>query len=50
MSFFLNLPDPEPALYERAEYSIRLAGKVSDKTIWDQNSGWNRLFHTLTIE
>jgi len=46
---FLNLPDPEPTLYDRPEYSIRLASKHEFETLWDSSTGWNRLFHTLII-
>jgi Domain of unknown function (DUF4832)/Domain of unknown function (DUF4874) len=41
---FLNLPDPEPLLYKRAVYSIRLA----NATIWDGVAGFNKL-GTLTV-
>jgi hypothetical protein len=43
---FLNLPDPQPSLYNRPEYSIRLA----NKNIWEAATGFNRLGHTLKID
>ncbi len=36
---YLNLPDPEPDLNTRPEYSIRLA----DKNMWDAQRGYNKL-------
>jgi hypothetical protein len=42
----LNLPDPQPSLANRADYSIRLA---NDK-IWEAESGFNRLLHTIQID
>ena len=36
---FLNLPDPETALNERPEYSIRLA----NKDMWNETTGYNKL-------
>ena len=41
----LNLPDPEPSLYGRPEYSIRLANQDT----WEADTGFNRLFHTLSV-
>jgi hypothetical protein len=41
---FLNLPDPEPSLYNNPMYSIRTA----NPNIWDA-SGYNKLNHTLVI-
>jgi hypothetical protein len=41
---FLNLPDPEPLLYKRAVYSIRLA----NTGIWDGVAGFNKL-GTLSV-
>jgi hypothetical protein len=43
---FLNLPDPQPTLYSRPEYSIRLA----NKNVWEAATGFNRLHHTLKID
>ena len=41
----LNLPAPEPALYGRPEYSIRLA----NNNVWEASSGYNSLLHTVTV-
>ena len=41
----LNLPDPEPSLYGRSEYSIRLANQDT----WEDSTEFNRLFHTLSV-
>jgi hypothetical protein len=41
----LVLPDPEPNLYTKAEYAIRLA----NKNTW-QATGVNDLLHTITID
>ncbi len=41
----LALPDPEPNLYARAEYAIRLA----NKNTW-QATGVNDLLHTITVD
>jgi hypothetical protein len=40
----LVLPDPEPTLYNRPEYAIRLA----NKNVWN-GTGVNDLFHTISI-
>lgn len=37
---FLHLPDPEPTLYGRKNYSIRLANEDT----WDYDKGYNKLF------
>jgi hypothetical protein len=42
---YLNLPDPEPALYRRPEYSIRLA----NKNVWDAETGYNKLLQQIGI-
>jgi hypothetical protein len=42
----LNLPDPQPSLASRPDYSIRLA---NDK-VWDAETGFNRLLHTIRID
>jgi Domain of unknown function (DUF4832)/Domain of unknown function (DUF4874) len=42
---FLNLPDPEPLLYNRADYSIRLA----NTNMWESTTGYNKLLATLTV-
>lgn len=41
----LNLADPETSLYDRPEYSIRLANIGT----WEANTGYNNLGHILTI-
>lgn len=47
---FLNLPDPFPSLYSRAAYSIRLANRYQGADVWDQQTGWNRLFAAVEIK
>jgi Domain of unknown function (DUF4832)/Domain of unknown function (DUF4874) len=42
---FLNLPDPEPLLYRRAAYSVRLANTGT----WESVTGYNKLLTTLTV-
>jgi hypothetical protein len=44
-SLSLALPDPEPALHDRPEYSIRLA----NSGLWDATSGANNLKSNITI-
>ncbi len=41
----LRMPDPEPALHERPEYSIRLA----NDGVWETSTGFNNLLHTVTV-
>jgi len=41
----LNLPDPEPQLRNRPEYSIRLASTNS----WEVETGYNKLNHTVAV-
>jgi hypothetical protein len=41
----LNLPDPEPALRPRPEYSVRLANVGT----WEPATGFNNLLATLTV-
>jgi hypothetical protein len=41
----LNLPDPEPALRPRPEYSVRLANAGT----WEPATGFNKLLATLTV-
>jgi len=41
----LRLPDPEPSLYWRTEYAIRLA----NHQVWEDDTGYNRLVHTITV-
>tara|TARA_R110002049_G_scaffold264918_1_gene441036 strand:+ start:9908 stop:11368 length:1461 start_codon:yes stop_codon:yes gene_type:complete len=47
---FLNLPDPEPTIYKRPEYAIRLASKINSKSIWDASTGWNLLSSDIKVE
>jgi hypothetical protein len=42
---FLKLPDPDPVLATRTEYSIQLA----NANMWEANTGYNNLNHTVTI-
>ena len=42
----LNLPDPEPKLRQRPEYSIRLA----NENIWEEKTGYNKLNHKVIVE
>ena len=44
-TLYLHLPDPYPTLYDRPEYSIRLA----NKDLWDAQTGYNTLA-VLNIE
>lgn len=47
----LNLPDPMPAIYDRPEYSIRLANLLpSGSDVWEPSTGYNKLGHTITID
>lgn len=41
----LNLPDPEPTLYNRPEYAIRLANDNS----WEADTGYNQLKHSISV-
>ena len=47
---FINLPDPEPSLYHRPEYAIRLASKNESGSIWDAATGWNVLLPAIKVE
>ena len=42
---YLNLPDPEPELFDRAEYSIQVANLGT----WEAEDGYNNLLHTLHL-
>ena len=42
----LNLPDPAPKLYNRPEYSIRLA----NKNTWEATTGYNYLLRGVTVD
>jgi hypothetical protein len=41
----LNLPDPEPTLYARPEYAIRLA----NEGLWEPETGFHQLHHTVVV-
>ncbi|MCK5820731.1 MAG: DUF4832 domain-containing protein [Bacteroidales bacterium] len=43
---FLNLPDPEPELFDRPEYSIQ----VANLNTWDSETGFNSLNTTLEVK
>ena len=47
---FINLPDPEPRLYSRPEYAIRLASKYESRSVWDAATGWNILLPSIKVE
>ena len=47
---FINLPDPEPSLSRRPEYSIRLASQYESNSIWDAATGWNVLLPAITVK
>ena len=47
---FLNLPDPEPSLYHRPEYAIRLASLYESNSVWDAATGWNLLLPSIHVE
>lgn len=42
----LNLPDPAPKLYNRPEYSIRLA----NNDVWEKSTGYNSLLANVMID
>ncbi len=42
----LALPDPTSSLHDRPEYAIQLA----NQSVWESNTGWNKLGHTLEIQ
>ncbi len=42
----INLPDPAPRLYNRPEYSIRLA----NADVWQQSTGYNSLLRSLVVD
>jgi hypothetical protein len=42
---FLHLPDPQPTLYGRPQYSIQLA----NLNVWDATTGYNSFQHTVNI-
>lgn len=41
----LNLPDPEPKLHNRPEFSIRFA----NQNVWEESTGYNYLLHKVVI-
>lgn len=43
---YLNLPDPEPDLFDRPEYAIRTANNGT----WNSEMGYNYLQHVLTVD
>ncbi|AFY52863.1 hypothetical protein Riv7116_0258 [Rivularia sp. PCC 7116] len=43
---FLNLPDPKSRLYNRPEYSIRLA----NVDVWENSTGYNSLLSSVVID
>jgi hypothetical protein len=46
----LNLPDPFASIYDRPEYSIRLASKLpGGAASWEDLTGYNKLGHTLIV-
>lgn len=42
---YLHLPDSSPTLAARAEYAIRFA----NENVWESNTGYNNLNHTLSV-
>lgn len=47
---FINLPDPEPSLYYRPEYAIRLASLYESSSVWHAETGWNLLLPSIEVE
>lgn len=46
----LNLPDPMPALHDRADYSIRLGSLLpGNMDGWEAATGYNKLGHQITV-
>ncbi len=46
----LNLPDPFASIYDRPEYSIRLASKLpGGAASWEELTGYNQLGHTVIV-
>lgn len=43
---FLNLPDPDSRLYNRPEYSIRLA----NVDVWEDSTGYNSLLSSIIVD
>lgn len=47
----LNLPDPFASIYDRPEYSIRLASKLpGGAALWEELTGYNKLGHTVIVD
>ncbi|MDP2982665.1 MAG: DUF4832 domain-containing protein [Candidatus Latescibacter sp.] len=46
---YLWLPDPEPNLTPKKEYSVRFANLYLGNDIWDKQKGWNVLPGKVTI-
>lgn len=46
---FLNLPDANPSLYQRPEYSIRLASTYRSIPVWNATTGWNLLLPEIPV-
>ena len=42
---YLNLPDPEPLLYNNPNFSVQLA----NKDVWNPATGYNNLFQLVTV-
>jgi PKD repeat protein len=45
----LYFPDPESPLYGRPEFSIRLASLLNGNTVWESNTGFNKLGMTVQV-
>lgn len=45
----LNLPDARLSLYNRPEYSIKLASTYQSRPVWDAATGWNLLLLSLQV-
>ncbi len=46
----LNLPDPFASIYDRPEYSIRLASKLpGGAASWEEVTGYNKLGHDVIV-
>lgn len=43
---FINLPDPTSELYNRPEYSIRLA----NVDVWEESTGYNSLLRSIIVD
>lgn len=43
---FINLPDPAFRLYNRPEYSIRLA----NENVWNESTGYNSLLRSIVVD